>query len=54
MAAALLGGSLRALNPVSGLFGNIGFLGFLALLVWMVVMGVVLPRWREPATMTPR
>ena len=49
LAAALLGGLLRALAPVSSVFGNIGFLGFLAFLVWMVMMGVVLLRWREPA-----
>lgn len=53
LAAALLGGLLRALAPVSEVFGNIGFLGFLAFLVWMVVMGVAMLRLREPATMTP-
>ena len=53
LAAALLGGLLRALDPVSDVFGNIGFLGFLAFLVWMLVMGVALLRLREPATMTP-
>ena len=53
LAAALLGGLLRALAPVSEVFGNIGFLGFLAFLVWMVVMGVALLRLREPATMNP-
>ena len=53
LAAALLGGLLRALDPVSEVFGNIGFLGFLAFLVWMLVMGVALLRLQEPATMTP-
>ena len=52
LAAALLGGLLRALAPVSDVFGNIGFLGFLAFLVWMMVMGVALLRLRESAAPT--
>ena len=50
--AALLGGLLRALAPVSDVFGNIGFLGFLAFLVWIMAMGVVMLRLQEPAETT--
>ena len=44
--AAILGGLITFLRPVSDVFEIIELVGDLGLFIWMVVMGVVL--WRAP------
>ncbi|MCH9009337.1 MAG: hypothetical protein IIC21_01770 [Chloroflexi bacterium] len=44
--AAILGGWITFLRPVSDVFEIIELVGDLGLFIWMVVMGVVL--WRAP------
>ncbi len=48
LVVVLIGAWPQALRSVSPVFTGIGFLGLLAFLVWMVVMGAVLLRLKEP------
>lgn len=46
--AAVVGGWLTLLGPISELIQMVSFIGFVAFIVWLIVMGIVLLRAAKP------